>query len=177
MNLRKKLSLALLVSTLAACGGGGGEDAPAASTNTPSNTDTVINAFSVTGSSSNGDVTEINAGINGGAFTFRWDLTAETLHHVNLYLSEDAIADDSKDKKIFSRNCNVTLSDCQSFSQEYPCKFTTQNRMECGRTGNIIATNVSTFVTALPKDGYLVLKACNGLFNKCDEAAVKIQLQ
>lgn len=175
MDLLKKLSFALMVSSLAACGGGGGEEAPTASTNTPS--DTVINAFSVTGSSTNGDVTEISAGINEGAFTFRWALTAETLHHVNLYLSEDAIADDAKDKKIFSRNCNVTLSDCQSFSQEYPCKFTTLNRMECGRTGNIIATNVSTFVTALPKDGYLVLKACNGLANKCDEAAVKIQLQ
>lgn len=175
MDLFKKLSLALLVSGLSACGGGGNSEDTAPAANSQS--DTVIHSFSVTGSGTNGDVTQINAGINNGEFLFRWNLSAEKLYHVNLYLSEDAISDDSTDRRVFSRNCNITLSDCQSFSAEYPCKFTNENKMECGLPGNIITTNVTGFVNTLPKDGYLVLKACDAMGKKCDEEAVKIQLQ
>lgn len=175
MNLFRPFSVALLVTALSACGGGGGGDdsRPAATTHT----NTVIHSFSVTGSDTDGDVTAINAGINEGAFSFRWNLSSDSLYHVDLYLSADTVANNSGDRKIFSRNCNVELSDCQSFSAEYPCNFTTENNMVCGKPGNITNTNVSSFVTTLPVDGYLVLKACNGLFDSCDEKSVKIQLQ
>lgn len=173
MNMFQKTSLFFAFSALTACGGGGGSDSPKATVDTP----TVINAFDVTGSSTNGGVVGINPGIDDGLFTFSWNVSAETLYNVQLYLSEDEIPADGEDRRIFSRNCNVAVSDCQSFSETYPCNFTTENTIICGRPDNITETNVTAFMNEIPKNAYLILKVCNGFFDKCDEEAVPVQFQ
>lgn len=175
MTLFQKSFLLFVFSALAACGGGGGggNDAPTASVDTP----TVINAFDVRGSNTNNGVVGINPGIDEGRFSFRWNVSAETIYHVQLYVSEDAVISNQGDRRIFSRNCNVELSDCQSFAEEYPCNFTSENTILCGRPGNVIETNVAGFMNEIPKNAYLILKVCNGLFDKCDEEVRPVQFQ
>ena len=179
MKLFNSIFSIFLITGLSACGGGGddsGENGDV-SASLGYQSDTLIHSFYVRGSGTIGDVVLINPAINDGAFQFGWNLTAERIYHTELYLSDDIVAERSKARKLFSRNCNIALSDCQAFEMEYPCKFTMENKIECGLPGNIITTSVAGFVDILPKDAYLVFKACNGLFNKCDTKSVKIQLQ
>lgn len=143
------------------------------------NSATSINAYSVTGTSaqSNG-VTPINSGVANGEFTVAWNVSSSDPYRVDLYLSNDA-ALSNDDYEFFGQNCGSLsyLYDCGS-SANFNCRFTTQNKISCGTVSSFNReTDISAFLDQIPKRAFLILEACNGLFNDCKTSSVEIELQ
>ena len=153
-------SLFLLATlALSGCGGGsggGGSSDPQDGVN--------IQAATVSGTSATpqGGVPPINPSVNGGQFTVVWS-TDNDRHNASLYLSRDTTLNTREDRRVFSQNCGIVSTNCSKDGAK-TCQFTTTNSIVCGSR----TVNIANFLPAIPQRNYLILRTCNGLFNKCD---------
>jgi hypothetical protein len=145
------------------------------------NQGTSINAYSVIGAittTTNGGIL-INSGVNNGAFNVSWNVSSSDPYHVELYLSNDSALSSSTDVKFFSQNCGgiSAIYNCNT-NGSFSCKFNSQNKISCDTITFINKEkDISAFLNQIPKRAYLIIKACNGLFNNCDTAFKPIELQ
>ncbi len=105
MGQIKLIAAICILLLLAACGGGSGSSNGEGTTGLVT-TNTLINAFKITGSSMpTGTSIPINAATNGGEFTIDWDVTATDPYTFKLFLSADSILDITTDIEILTLNC------------------------------------------------------------------------
>ncbi len=168
MNLKTATAL-LLSILLAACG----ED-------TEDNANTTINEFSATNSADSRAASIIvDPAIEGGDFSLQWDIDSSNPYHIELYLSEDSQLSKSSDINFFGQNCGSlsTVYNCNSVGN-FDCRFTSENKISCGTINSANKEkNVSDFMTTLPKDAFIIIEACNGLFDSCEESAISVVFQ
>lgn len=141
---------------------------------------TTINEFSSTSSAGLSDsAVIIDPAIDEGAFNIHWDIDSSDPYHIELYLSEDSQLSKSSDVNFFGQNCSSASSifNCSSVG-DFDCRFTSENKISCG---TISAANnektVTSFMTTLPKDAYIIIEACNGLFDSCAVSASQVVFQ
>ena len=119
------------------------------------------------------DVAEINATINAGEFNLVMELENDAFY-VDFMLNDQEISDGA----ISFYNDNCGSGAC---SVSITCRFTTELKMSCGNIGPDYPgnpeTDVSSLVTALPMDAYLIVKVCNATHTNCSEYDQRIQLQ
>lgn len=120
-----------------------------------------------------GDVAAINATISAGEFDVV--LSAEDgTFYVNFMLNDQSISDGG----ISFYNDNCGSGTC---SISITCRFTTEVKMSCGNIGEDYPgnpeTDVSSMVTALPMDAYIVVQVCNAAHTNCTYKYQTIQLQ
>ncbi len=174
--MKKLATLLTITSTalLTACGGTGSEGGSGSSVSS-----TTINSMAIEGSAAASDgVVPINSGINGGAFKVKWDVSSSNPYHVRLYVSKDAVLSTSTDQHFFSQNCGTPTSiyNCTR-TANFNCSFNTENQIVCNETAYNRGKNLSSFLETLPEQAYLIMHACNGLFNSCKTEAMPIELQ
>lgn len=170
--LRRGALLALLTSLVACSGGDGassGGDAP---------TPTVVNSFSVSVPSSQATPVPISPYMDSGTFNATWSVTSSDPFHIDLYVSLDNVLQTQNDRAVFAQNCGThTLYACRSQST-VTCQFDTMTRVSCSLPSTqATVTDLTTFLSGLPKSAYLILHACNGLFLSCSDSAISIEFQ
>jgi hypothetical protein len=171
-----KYSLAFGISVLLfGCGGSSDITNP-----TSSIQNTSISEYTVTGSSAtkNG-VIPINSGVNNGAFKVTWNVSSSDPYHIELYLSNDSALSKSTDVNFFGQNCGgiSAIYNCSS-NGSFDCKFTSQNKISCGTiTSFNKEKDISSFLDQIPKQAFLIIEACNGLFDSCKTSSEEIELQ
>ncbi len=147
---------------------------------TSNSQNTSINMYSVTGTSTTtSDVKPINSGVNNGAFNVSWNVSSTDPYHIELYLSNNSTLSSSAGVKFFSQNCGgiSAIYNCNT-NGSFSCRFTSQNKISCGTITFVNKEkDVSAFLNQIPKSAYLIIKACNGLFNSCDTEFKQIELQ
>ena len=168
----KPFMLILGAVLLSACGGGGGDVL-----NNSGNSATTISAFEITGSAT-GTPVPIDANINSGNFHVHWEVNSSDPYHVDLYVSADDVLDTNTDIRFFEQNCGSgPLMNCTSIA-DFDCAFTTQNHLSCG---TLSAANkgkdLTTFLTGLPMQAGIIMKACNGLVTSCKTQVVKVEFR
>lgn len=171
--MKKMTAVITLASSvmLAACGETDGTSGSAISS-------TTINSMSVQGSAAAvAGVIPLNSGINEGAFTVNWNVSSSDPYHVRLYVSDDATLS-SNDIQFFSQNCGSlsSLYNCGK-AASFACSFDTQNQIVCNESSYNRGKNLTSFLQTLPQDAYLIMYACNGLFDSCKTEEVAIELQ
>ena len=163
----------LILFLISACGGGGDSTPPAS-------TPTTINSYTISSGGSNlNGAEQINASVNGGEFTTDWSVTAATdPYHSRLYVSADATLSTNTDVQFFGVNCGSgMLHGCNS-TASFTCRFTTQNHISCGVLNQVNqGEDLTTFLTGLPEEVYILHQACDGLFSSCVTRAIKVELQ
>jgi hypothetical protein len=167
--MRNTLLLLLTASALllSACAPSDEEDSGGTTDNT------TIYSYSVKGTDgavSGGTVTpDISPYVNGGVFEVSWDVSAATRpHRIELYVSRDQTLD-SADKMFLGRNCDQSFGDCQTQANTFRCAFSTSNVIQCGTSG-ADAYNMTSYFSSnggLPNAYYIILRACDGLFDDC----------
>ncbi len=165
-----KTATALLLSILlAACG----ED-------TEDNANTTINEFfAINSAGSRAASVVIDPAIDDGDFSLRWDIDSSDPYHIELYLSEDSQLSKGSDINFFGQNCGSpsTVFNCNSVGN-FDCRFTSENKISCGTINSANnEKNVTDFMTTLPKEAFIVIEACNGLFDSCKESAIPVVFQ
>lgn len=163
---------------LSACGGG--------SSGTPSGTPgitgttTTINNYTVTGTSSaTGTSQPINPGVNNGNFNVSWNISSSDPYHVDLYVSSDSTLSTTTDIKFFGQNCGSASSiyNCGK-SGTFTCTFGGDNKISCGTISAANpAKDLTSFLDTIPKTAYIVMQACNGLFDSCKTSAIQVEFQ
>lgn len=141
---------------------------------------TVINSFTVAGSAApTSGVTPINAGVSGGSFTIDWDIESTTVYNFSLFVSNNNTYEVPDDPEIFSLSCGPVAAtfNCNQ-SGHFDCRFNNSNEMSCGvvAPGNS-AEDLTSFLSALPANVFLIAQACNSLAEDCQIAPVAIELQ
>ncbi len=141
---------------------------------------TVINSFTVTGSAAPiGGITPINAGVSGGEFAIDWDIESTTVYNFRLLVSDNNTYEVLDDLEIFALSCGpvATTFNCNQ-TGHFDCRFNNSNEMSCGvvAPGNL-AEDLTSFLTALPANAFLIAQACNSLAEDCEIAPVAIELQ
>lgn len=174
-NMKNTITASVILSTalLTACGGTDtGSGGPTSKTS--------INSYEIAGSETvqAGDVVPINAGVNEGAFEVNWDVSSSNPYHVRLYVSDDAILSTDDDIQFFSQNCGTPSSiyNCNR-TANFDCSFSAQNQIVCNETTYNRGKNIGSFLNSLPQQAYLIMQACNGLFDSCKDQAIAIELQ
>lgn len=141
---------------------------------------TTINEFSSTSSAGlNDSSVVIDPAIDDGAFNIQWNISSSDPYHIELYLSEDAQLSKSSDVNFFGQNCSSssTIFNCSSVG-DFDCRFTSENKISCGTISPANKEhNVTTFMTTLPKEAFIIIEACNGLFDSCAESASSVVFQ
>ncbi len=141
---------------------------------------TVINSFTVTGSAApTGGVTPINASVSGGNFTIDWDIESTPVYNFRLFVSNNNTYEVLDDPKIFALSCGPVAAtfNCNQ-TGHFDCHFNSSNEMSCGvvAPGNF-AEDLTSFLTALPANVFLIARACNSLAEDCEIEPVAIELQ
>ncbi len=147
---------------------------------TEDNANTTINKFSATSSADSRDTSiVIDPAIEGGAFNLQWDIDSSDPYHIELYLSDDSQLSKASDINFFGQNCGSpsTVYNCNSVG-DFDCRFTSENKISCATVNSVNKEkNVTDFMTTLPKDAFIVIEACNGLFDSCKESAIEVVFQ
>jgi len=177
------LALIFTALFLVACGGGGGGGgapggvAPPPGSN-PSDPVT-INSFTVVGTSpSIAGVAPISPAINSGRFTINWNVVGNSNYIVNVALSADNVYDNA-DLFIGSGCGKVSVSDGCRINGTLTCTFSNANVMACSDAITTYAPQLlTTFLSGgVPKNAYIVVRACNAVFTSCPTSVVPIQIQ
>ena len=141
---------------------------------------TTINAFSSTSSAGLSDSSVvINPAIDEGAFKIQWNIDSSDPYHIELYLSEDSQLSKSSDVNFFGQNCSSAsaIFNCTSVG-DFDCRFTSENKISCGTISAANREqNVTSFMTTLPKEAFIIIEACNGLFDSCEESVSQVVFQ
>ncbi|MEC4685408.1 MAG: hypothetical protein VST71_06725 [Nitrospirota bacterium] len=155
---------------LTACGNGGNDGEESSSIK--------ITSYSVEGTSPASDgVVPINSIVNDGVFKVSWSVSSDDIYHIELYLSNDDELSRDTDVDFFGRNCGSISTACKQ-NGSVDCRFTTQNKISCG-TISIYnpEKDITPFLDQIPKAAYLIMEACNALFDSCETASVQVELQ
>ncbi len=141
---------------------------------------TTINNFSTSSSADlSKSLVAINPAIDDGAFNIQWNIDSSDPYHIELYLSEDSQLSKSSDFNFFGQNCGSpsTVFNCSSVG-DFDCRFTSENKISCGTINSANKEKDATnFMTALPKEAFIIIQACNGLFDSCKESASQVVFQ
>ena len=134
-----------------------------------------INSFSIVDSfnQTTGDPDnqlQINAGVLGGEFGVSYDINEEA-YYVSLGLNDTNVSNGSV---IFYNN---TCGNSRCIAN-ITCRFTNSVAMSCGVIGvGNPDVDVSSIVTAIPMDAYLILQVCNSDHSTCSESYQLVELQ
>lgn len=177
----KKVILGLALSSalgLTACGGGsdsnsteytGGSNGSATSNNTQ------ILALSMSGTSnitSDGTV-PINPYEDNRSFTLNWSVIADMpMYRVDFYFSNDKTL--NGDTKFLGLNCGTALSVCQAQGTT-SCLLSTSYKVAC--SDGVGITTIESFIDTLPKSGYMIMRACNGVLDDCITQSIPVEFQ
>jgi len=165
---------------LSGCGGGGGGGATTPATAVGPNNPVFISAYSVTGTSpAVNNVVPINPGVNGGQFSASWRVTGNQTYSVRIYVSEDA-TQDVGDIELVTGSCGkVHATDVCHPDGTVDCTFNNMNVMSCSDAlGAFPVRDLSVFLASgIPKNGYLIIKACNPVLTSCPVDNVSVQIQ
>ena len=120
--------------------------------------------------------TTVDPAINSGKFTAKWDVTTRglspdptTLSWVKFYVSKDKVYDSGVDIEIYQDfNANKTRT--------VPCAFSSDNVMTCG-TFFVQPVDLTTWLTSLPLDAYILARSCINLGTSCDTESVLVTFQ
>ena len=134
-----------------------------------------INSFSIVDSfnQTTGDPDnqlQINAGVLGGEFGVSYDINEEA-YYISLGLNDTNVSNGSV---IFYNN---TCGNSRCIAN-ITCRFTNSVAMSCGVIGvGNPDVDVSSIVTAIPMDAYLILQVCNSDHSTCSESYQLVELQ
>lgn len=169
--------LALGASTmlLAGCGSDDGKNYGVDRSTLP---EAVISEFSVIGTSpAQGDIIPLNANVEDGKFSIKWNVTSADSFHLRIFLSQDDQAS-ADDIRIFNNGlCGaVRVNDCFGADQ-YECQFSPDNTLTCTDGWENYSDDLAAngFLTALPQQAYFIGEACVG--SDCKRSAVKVEFQ
>ncbi len=116
---------------------------------------------------------QINATIASGEFDITYDVSEEN-YYMNLILNDEEMSDGGT--SFYNDLCRSSL--CPT---TLTCRFTTELKMSCEDIGIDYPGNpevdISSLITALPTDAYIVFKLCNVEQTKCVEQQQLVQLQ
>ena len=120
--------------------------------------------------------TTVDPSINNGGFTAKWEVITmglspdpSTLSHVKFYVSTDKVYDSGVDIEIYQDfNANKTRT--------VPCTFASDNVMTCG-TFFVQPVDLTTWLTSLPLDAYILARSCINLVTSCDTESVLVTFQ
>jgi len=153
-----------------ACGGGSDDDVIASLTNVQ------LSNFSVQGTSTNNGTTLINSAVNSGNFSVSWTTSPDT-HRAELFLSDSASSNGAASVEVLGLNCvsnsPAGLVNCSGGGTQ-SCSFDGINTIACANAPSPV--NVSRVVTELPKNVFLVMKACPLSLVNCVEMSAPVQL-
>ena len=177
----KKVLLRLVVGSalgLTACGGGSDSSSAGSiggSNSSSTSNNTQILALSMSGTSnitSDGTV-PINPYENNRGFTLNWSVIADMpMYRVDFYFSNDKTL--NGDTKFLGLNCGTALSVCQAQGTT-SCLLSTSYKVACSDGAGI--TNIESFIDTLPKSGYMIMRACNGLLDDCVTQSIPVEFQ
>jgi len=154
--------IALLIITLTACSGSDGEtpgSKPELGTS-PEITAT-ISSYTITGTDTHTppNPAPIDANISSGNFIIEWNANdaVGNVGQTKLYLSADDTLTTASDVEFFSSLCGI-FNDCdENGDAALGCTFTTANLLSCSTDP---AIDITTFLTGLPMQAYIILEAC-----------------
>lgn len=144
---------------------------------------TTIHHFAITGTngvtSGGTAMPAINPYQNGGVFELDWDVSSSTRpHRIEWYVSRNDSLDGS-DKMFLGRNCDQQFGDCQTQANTFACSFSTSSVIQCS-TASTDAYNMTSYFAAnggLPNTYYVILRACDGLFDDCRTRTAAVLFQ
>ncbi len=140
-----------LVSPIVSCGGGG-----SSSSGEPA---LALENFSVIGNISDPDEVIISPSFSSGEFLVSWD-SSKRMHHASLFLSSDGVVDDN-DIKVAGYNCNIPVFQFCGDSMTVICRYNSDLTIGCEE--NYDFTNVSSVVSSIPSQAYLLVSLCDGV--------------
>lgn len=140
---------------------------------TPTNPE--INSFTITDSYQQTSFdydqqVHINGGISGGEFDVSYSASRDG-YYVSLALNDRDISDGGI--TFFNGICGSS-----SCAVDITCRFTNAINMLCGNIGpSNQEVDVSSLVTAIPMDAYIILEVCNLEYTICVQQYQAIELQ
>lgn len=161
----------IIVFGLFACGGGGGNN----SIEELVTTETTINEFFVSSPSglANG-VPQMDPYFEEGEFSLSWSVSSSDPYHVKLFLSLNPALSEENDINFFSQNCgnsNVILN-CDS-EADFDCRYSPDMGFSCNGEELV---DIGSLIEALPQSAYIILEACDGLFESCKTSSIMVNL-
>ncbi len=166
MKSIRSLSLCAVVLALSACAGGGEEAGMTA--------ETIIYTASVTdptGVTSQGtEVLTIAATTNGGRFSVKWKASAATPNYVAYwYISVDPYFQ-SDDEQFLGFQCGLPAPYDHCANQKsanWECEYRSDVSIDCGDGYDTSLSSYFSRHNGLPGSYYILLRACDGLFEDC----------
>ncbi len=134
-----------------------------------------INSFTITDSyqqtsSSFDQQMGINAGVSNGEYDVYYSVSREA-YYVSLSVNDKSISDGG----ISFYNSTCGYSAC---AVDLNCRFTNAINMSCGNIGpSNQEVDVSSIVTAIPMDAYIILEVCNSEYTICAQQYQPVELQ
>ena len=145
------------------------EDEITVSINPKINSFSIVDSFNQTTSDPDTQL-QINAGVLGGEFGVSYDINEEA-YYISLGLNDTNVSNGSV---IFYNN---TCGNSRCIAN-ITCRFTNSVAMSCGVIGlGNPEVDVSSIVTAIPMDAYLIIRACNSENSMCSESYQSVDLQ
>ncbi len=112
----------------------------------------------------------INAGISNGEFDIYYSISKQA-YYVSLSVNDKSISDGGI--SFYSGTCGYSAC-----AVDLTCRFTNTMNMSCGNIGpGNQEVDVSSMVTAIPMDAYIILQACNLEYTICTQQYQAIELQ
>ncbi len=113
---------------------------------------------------------QINGGISGGEFEVDYIVSQEG-YYVSLSLNDRSVSGGGI--TFFNSVCGSS-----SCSVNITCRFTNDMKMSCGNIGpSNQEVDVSSMVTAIPMDAYIILEVCNFEYTICAQQYQAVELQ
>ena len=136
-----------------------------------------ITNFEIVGTSATiGDYTPIYALENNGDFSVDWAVLSNDsvpFYSAELYISEDG-AFSTNDTIFYTVNCGKDANTfaCQETVSDLNCNFSTSNILKCGSDAGI---DITSDVSPLPSQKYILLRVCNNVGQQCRNNAIKVE--
>ena len=106
-----------------------------------------------------------------GEFLMSWGVDTQKGYIASVYLSDDNALNPDQDVEIYTGNCgNVAGLTCHT-DTGLNCHFTTDNKLYCDDHKPV---DITSHLTSLPADKYLIIRACNALATSCDTSAIPV---
>jgi hypothetical protein len=165
-----RLGAMILIFGLFACGGQGDS-----SIEEFIDVETSIGEFSVdspTGSI-NG-VPQMDPYFQEGEFSLSWSVSSSDPYHVKLYLSLNSALSEEDDINFFSQNCGNSnaILNCDS-EADFDCRYSPDMGFSCNGEESV---DIGSLIEALPQSAYIILEACDGLFESCKTSSIMVNL-
>lgn len=157
-SISKRCLLGALALTLGGCGSGvesgsGDEVPPPPPTITSFSIDPTYLSPPIIG------VPVIDADYKNGAFGIDWQIAeSEIDYEGDVYFTVTPLANASDDIKLFSLNCGPVGLGCSAIAH-VDCRLTENKHVACDGDTDV---DISIWLTAVPKDAYLILAARRG---------------